>query len=286
MRRPPLLGRAAADFPLVLAPTGFTRIADPEGRARRGPRSRSRAGLPYSLSTLSTRSIEEVAAVSDGRKWFQVYVWRDRGLVKEMLAARGQPGYEALMHHRRHGGLRPPRTRRSSWLRAAAEDRARHVRATVLHPGWTWRSCAPSRSHSRTSSGSSVGDGSGRRDPGLTTSTRSSTRPVVARHRLAPHPDWDGPILLKGIQTVEDAELAAEARRARRSRSRTTAAASSTAPRRRSTSWRRWPTQWATARDHLRRRRAAGQRHREGAGPGRAGLHGRAPLSLRSRRRR
>ena len=55
-----LLGRPLP-FPLVLAPTGFTRIADPQGELAVA-RAAERAGLPYTLSTLATRSIEEVAA--------------------------------------------------------------------------------------------------------------------------------------------------------------------------------------------------------------------------------
>ena len=56
-------------------------------------RAAGRAGLPYTLSTLGTRSIEEVRRVSDGaRKWFQVYVWRDRGLVQgHDRPGRGRP---------------------------------------------------------------------------------------------------------------------------------------------------------------------------------------------------
>ena len=65
------------DFPLVMAPTGFGRIANSQGELAVA-RAADRAGIPYTLSTLGTRSIEEVAAVSKGRKWFQVYVWRDR----------------------------------------------------------------------------------------------------------------------------------------------------------------------------------------------------------------
>jgi L-lactate dehydrogenase (cytochrome) len=75
-----LLGRPLS-YPLVLAPTGFTRIADPQGELAVA-RAAERAGLPYTLSTLSTRSIEEVRRASGGRLWFQVYAWRDRGLVK------------------------------------------------------------------------------------------------------------------------------------------------------------------------------------------------------------
>ena len=57
-------------IPLVLAPTGFSRIADSQGELAVA-RAAARAGIPYSLSTLGTRSIEEVAAVSSGSKWFQ-----------------------------------------------------------------------------------------------------------------------------------------------------------------------------------------------------------------------
>ena len=90
-----ILGRAVP-APLALSPTGFTRIADPQGELAVA-RAAAARGLPYTLSTLATRSIEEVAAVSDGPKWFQVYVWRDRGLVRDMVERAVAEGYEALM---------------------------------------------------------------------------------------------------------------------------------------------------------------------------------------------
>src|SRR2546427_1473701 len=90
-----LLGRPLA-YPLVLAPTGFTRIADPDGELAVA-RAAARAGLPYTLSTLSTRSIEEVRRVSSGRLWFQVYAWRDRAIVKDMIDRAAAARYEALV---------------------------------------------------------------------------------------------------------------------------------------------------------------------------------------------
>ena len=90
-----LLGRPLA-FPFVLAPTGFTRIADAQGELAVA-RAAGRADLPYTLSTLGTRSIEEVAAVHPGRNWFQVYVWKDRGLVEEMVRRAEAAGYEAIV---------------------------------------------------------------------------------------------------------------------------------------------------------------------------------------------
>jgi L-lactate dehydrogenase (cytochrome) len=90
-----LLGRPIP-APLVLAPTGFTRIAHPDGELAVG-RAAGRAGLPYTLSTLGTRSIEELAAVAAGPLWFQVYAWKDRSLVEDMISRAAGSGYEAIM---------------------------------------------------------------------------------------------------------------------------------------------------------------------------------------------
>src|SRR5579863_7598259 len=84
-------------LPLILSPTGFTRIATPEGELA-VVRVAERLGLPYTLSTLATRSIEEVAeAGPSARKFFQVYVWRDRGLVADLIDRAAAAGYEAIM---------------------------------------------------------------------------------------------------------------------------------------------------------------------------------------------
>src|SRR6478736_6122445 len=90
-----LLGRTLP-VPLVLAPTGFTRIVCPEGELAVA-RAAAKADLPYTLSTMSTRSIEEVAAVTRGPTWFQVYVWRDRELMEDMVDRAAEHGYEALV---------------------------------------------------------------------------------------------------------------------------------------------------------------------------------------------
>ena len=206
-----LLGRPLP-LPIVLAPTGFTRIADPEGELAVA-RAAARARLPYTLSTLSTRSIEEVAAVSDGPKWFQVYVWRDRGLVKELIQRADAAGYEALCltvdtavlgrreRDVRRGFTLPPKIGLDTLL-----DGARH-------PGWTWaftRAEPISFANVATSRAGAGKDGSdavslaeyvnAQFDPGLSWADVEWIRSV-----------WTGPMVLKGIQTVEDAVLAAEA---------------------------------------------------------------------------
>ena len=203
-----LLGRPL-DYPLVLAPTGFTRIADPQGELAVA-RAAERAGLPYTLSTLSTRSIEEARAVSDGRLWFQVYAWRDRGLVQEMIERAAAARFEALVltvdtavfgrreRDVRRGFSLPPSIGPGTILDGA------------LHPAWTLAFVRGEPIRFANVVGRDVGDGASpvnlsdyintQFDPGLSWSDVDWLRSV-----------WDGPIVIKGIQTVEDAVLAADA---------------------------------------------------------------------------
>ncbi|HEX2849933.1 MAG TPA: alpha-hydroxy acid oxidase [Acidimicrobiales bacterium] len=196
-------------LPLVLAPTGFTRIADPQGELAVA-RAAERAGVPYTLSTLSTRSIEEVRAVSDGRLWFQVYAWRDRGLVKEMIERAAAARYEALVltvdtavlgrreRDVRRGFALPPTIGPGTFVDGA------------LHPGWTIAFLRSEPIRFANVVGRDVGDGASpvtlsdyvnaQFDSGLSWADVEWLRSV-----------WDGPIVLKGVQTVEDARLAADA---------------------------------------------------------------------------
>ncbi|MEY2453440.1 MAG: hypothetical protein QOD92_3014 [Acidimicrobiaceae bacterium] len=203
-----LLGRPLA-FPLVLAPTGFTRIADPQGELAVA-RAAERAELPYTLSTMATRSIEEVAAVSAGRKWFQVYVWRDRGLVKDMIDRAATAGYEALVltvdtavlgrreRDVRRGFTLPPKI----GLGTLADG--------LVHPAWTWAFVRAEPIRFANVVGSSVGDGDTAVSLAAQVSSqfdRSLSWADVEWMRSV----WNGPIVIKGIQTVDDARLAADA---------------------------------------------------------------------------
>jgi L-lactate dehydrogenase (cytochrome) len=61
-------------------------------------RAATAAGLPYALSTMGTTSIEDVAAaIPGGRRWFQLYLWRDRGRSRELIERAAAAGYEALI---------------------------------------------------------------------------------------------------------------------------------------------------------------------------------------------
>ena len=86
-----------SQLPFVFAPTGFTRLMHHEGE-RAVVRVADRYGIPYALSTLGTTSIEEVAATAPAaRKWFQLYVWRDRSAAEDLMVRAKTAGYEALV---------------------------------------------------------------------------------------------------------------------------------------------------------------------------------------------
>jgi L-lactate dehydrogenase (cytochrome) len=203
-----ILGRPLT-YPLILAPTGFTRIADPEGELAVA-RAASRAGLPYTLSTLGTRSIEEVRSVSDGRLWFQVYAWRDRGLVQEMINRAAAAQYEALVLTVDTAvlGRRDRDVRRGFSLPPTIGLRT--ILDGVVHPGWTWSFLRSEPIRFANVVGRDVGDGATpvtlsdyintQFDPALSWDDVSWLRSV-----------WNGAIVLKGVQTVDDAVLAADA---------------------------------------------------------------------------
>jgi L-lactate dehydrogenase (cytochrome) len=203
-----ILGRPLA-YPLVLAPTGLTRIADPDGELAVA-RAAARAGLPYTLSTLSTRSIEEVRAVSDERLWFQVYAWRDRALVQEMIERAAVARYEALVLTVDTAvfGRRERDVRRGFSLPPTIGPRT--IVDGALHPSWTWRFVRSEPIRFANVLGRDVGDGAS--PVTLSDYVNSQFDPALSWHDVDwLRSVWSGPIVLKGIQTVADAVLAADA---------------------------------------------------------------------------
>jgi L-lactate dehydrogenase (cytochrome) len=200
-----LFGRPMS-MPVILAPTGYSRIADSQGELAVA-RAAARAEIPYSLSTMGTRSIEEVAAVSDGDKWFQIYTWRDRPLVEELIGRAKDAGYTAVWltvdtavlgrreRDVRRGFTLPPKIGPSTLIDGA------------LHPGWTLDFLRNEPITFANVVGRHEMDGS----------TAISLAAKVANHfdQSLSWNDidwlrsiWDGPIVLKGIQTVADAKQA------------------------------------------------------------------------------
>ena len=91
-----MLGENAA-MPIGIAPTGFTRMMQTEGEYAGATAARD-AGIPYTLSTMGTRSIEDVARIApDGRNWFQLYMWKDRDRSMALVDRAKAAGFDTLV---------------------------------------------------------------------------------------------------------------------------------------------------------------------------------------------
>ena len=91
-----VLGGPAA-LPFGIAPTGFTRMMQTEGEIA-GASAAGAAGIPFSLSTLGTCSVEDVKAANPhGRNWFQLYMWRDRDRSMALVERAAAAGFDAML---------------------------------------------------------------------------------------------------------------------------------------------------------------------------------------------
>ena len=195
--------RRPSALPFAFAPTGFTRMMNHEGE-NAVVRVAERRGIPYALSTLGTTSIEDVAAAAPGaRKWFQLYVWKDRAAGEELMARAKAAGFEALMltvdvpvagarlRDARNGFSIPPALTVKTVLDAAT------------HPAW-WINLLTTRplvfASLRTWDGTVAELIDALFDPTMTIADLEWLRSF-----------WDGPLIIKGIQTVDDARRVVDA---------------------------------------------------------------------------
>ena len=196
-----VLGKESA-LPFGMAPTGFTRMMHSAGE-RAVASAAARAGIPYSLSTVGTTSIEEVAETApNGRRWFQLYLWKNRDLSLELIENAAKSGYDTLIitvdvpttgnrvRDLRNGMSIPPQLTLKTLLDAS------------YRPEW-WINFLTTEPYSfafdRTGSGS-LGD--------LVSTLYDSS--VTFEDLRWMREVWKGHLIVKGIQTVDDAERAFE----------------------------------------------------------------------------
>jgi L-lactate dehydrogenase (cytochrome) len=130
-----ILGHPAA-MPLVFAPTGFTRLMQHEGEPAVA-RAATRAGIPYSLGTVGTTSPEDLAKSDPGgNHWFQLYVWRDRGISRALVDRARAAGFGTLILtvDTPVGGARLRDLR--SGFTIPPSLRVGTIADIALHPGW------------------------------------------------------------------------------------------------------------------------------------------------------
>lgn len=196
-----VLGGASA-MPFGIAPTGFTRLMQTEGETA-GAGAAGAAGIPFTLSTLGTTTIENVKAANpEGRNWFQLYVMRQReisyGLVERAAAA----GFDTLMftvdtpvagarlRDKRNGFSIPPQLTLGTIINA------------IPRPWWWWDflTTPPLEFASLATTGGTVGE---LLDSAMDPSINFDDLKIIRAM-------WPGKIVIKGVQNVEDSKRLAD----------------------------------------------------------------------------
>jgi L-lactate dehydrogenase (cytochrome) len=188
--------------PLILSPSGLATVVHPDGELAVA-RAAADAGLIFAISTGSGYSMEEIAEQSNGRLWFQLYLWKSEQVIQSLISRAKNSGYEALIVTvdvpvvgKRERDLR-------NGMSLPVRVRPKTVANTALRLPWLWRmlngpeitfgslvEIAPG------DDASSIGEYTSRE---LTDPTRTWEDLSMIRRR------WDGPLLVKGVMTPGDA---------------------------------------------------------------------------------
>ena len=197
----------ASKLPLVLSPTGGTRLFHHEGELASSAAA-AEAGLIFTLSSMSTYDIETVGANTSGPKWFQIYVWKDRAVVKEFIERARSSGYQALgltvdvqtsgqrERDLRNGFTLPPKFTLSSLFDMA------------LHPWWWWTTLTKPPITLANVAGKTMGV---QNATAMGQYAASQLDPTVSFDDLAwMIEQWKGPFLVKGVTNAQDARRIAD----------------------------------------------------------------------------
>lgn len=189
---------ARSELPFGIAPTGFTRMMHVDGE-RAGAAVAAAAGIPFCLSTMGTTSIEDVrAAAGGGRTWFQLYMWKDRERSMALVDRAAAAGYDTLLvtvdvpvagarlRDVRNGLTIPPTLT------------ARTVMDGMTKPAWWWNLLTTEP----------LAFASLDRWPGTVAELLDSMfDPSVTFEDLVwIKEQWPGKLVVKGVQTLADAE--------------------------------------------------------------------------------
>ena len=196
-----VLGGTSA-MPFGIAPTGFTRLMQTEGEIA-GAGAAGAAGIPFTLSTLGTTSIEDVrAADPNGRLWFQLYVMREREISYGLVERAAKAGFDTLfftvdtpvagarLRDKRNGFSIPPHLTMKTLLNA------------IPRPWWWFDFLTTPKLEfaSLSSTGGTVGE---LLDNAMDPSINYEDLKIIREM-------WPGKIVIKGVQNLEDSKKLAD----------------------------------------------------------------------------
>ena len=194
-------------MPVALAPVGMTGMQHPDGEIH-AARAAEKFGVPFTLSTMSICSIEAVAAATSKPFWFQLYVMRDRGFAASLIERAKAAGCSALVLTLDLQILAQRNKDVKNGLSAPPKPTLANLVNLAFKPAW----CLGMLQTKNRTFGNIAGHVKGVEDmSSLSDWTNSQFDPTLdwssvdwIRER------WDGKLILKGVNDVEDAEIAAK----------------------------------------------------------------------------
>jgi L-lactate dehydrogenase (cytochrome) len=199
-----LFGQKLA-MPVMLAPVGMAGLLARRGEVQAAKAAKT-AGVPFCLSTLSICGLEEVSRTA--APWFQLYILKDRGYMRELLAQAKRLGSPVLVFTvdlpvpgSRYRDMRSGLFGGGVGLRQAMD--------VAAHPGWLWDVWLAGRPHTFANAAPAVGEGAGFAE--FWVWVRKNFDPTLTWDDLAwIREAWGGPIVVKGVLDAEDARRAAD----------------------------------------------------------------------------
>lgn len=193
-------------LPMIIAPTGAAGLCWYRGELQLA-KAAAKAGIPFAMSTASMTAMEEVAEQAGGRLWFQLYVWKRRDLSYQVIERAKKAGYEALVVTV-DSAVSPNREYNArNGFSAPLKPNLRMAVDIALHPTWSLgvmgrylrTTGMPKQENFPPEFQESITRGVGDRADGMRRD--SLTWEDVKKFREI----WPGPLLLKGVNRVDDA---------------------------------------------------------------------------------
>lgn len=194
--------------PIVLAPTGLIGAVVPDAELM-AARAAGEHGVPFTLSSMATCSIEQIAQTATRPLWFQMYIWKDRGLTREFAERAQAAGFHALCLTLDVQVLAiRDRDEHNGFFTVPSRITPKAVLDSLMKPGWMMRIA---RGPFPTLANWVGVPGAGETPQSLGDFATSQLDPSVTWRDLDwLRSVWDGPIALKGVLAREDAVLAVE----------------------------------------------------------------------------
>jgi L-lactate dehydrogenase (cytochrome) len=198
-------------LPVALAPVGLAGL-----NARRGEvqaaRAAERAGVPFTLSTVSACTMEEVQRGTTKPFWFQLYMIHDRGFMREMLARARAAGCTTLLFtvDMPIPGIRYRDMRSGLSAGTAFSRKLKQITQVMARPAWAWDVGVMGRPHTLGHVASVLKDKAGV-DQFWSWMGRNFDPTVTWKDIEAVRAEWNGPLVIKGVLDAEDARAAADA---------------------------------------------------------------------------